>query len=148
MLKSLTRRDLGSRSRQPQGAALTAAVAAPIFIPPRRAGAASLLWVGLFGTRSPLCKGLCRFCSLFPRHRCPDGWGKVQFPQKEDIWFSHDIGKSAGEGNGRGELFFSLVFCLAGMSHVQREDDVLREVSGETKPFSAPCKSQPTTGTA
>lgn len=92
--------------------------------------------------------GLCRFCSLFPQHRCPDGWEKVQQLQKEGIWLSHDIRKSAGEGKGREELFFSPVFCLAGASHVPREDDVFWEVNEETKPSSAPCKSQPTPGTA
>jgi len=142
MLESLTRRDLGSKSHQLPGAALTAAVAAPVLVPPRRAGAASLLWGGSSWTRSPLW--LCRFWSLFPQHHCPDGWGKVQQPQQEGICFSRDIGKSAAEGKGS----LSPVFCLEAVSRGPRGDDALRELSEEAKPSSAPCKSQPTPDTA
>lgn len=80
----------------------------------------------------------------------PAPGGESSSDRRRRIFGSTVIPGKAQE-EGMGEMSWFPLWCFAWQahpSHVPRDDNVLQEFSEETKPSSAPCKSQPTPSTA
>lgn len=112
-----------------------------------QAGAAALLWGGSLGAGAPWAKGCAGFALCVPS-TTPLGGGEGSSDRERRMRGSAlTAGQAPEKAAGRWGVLLTSV--LPGR-HVPRAKHyyVLQELKEEAKSFSAPCKSQPTPGSA